>query len=96
MELNVAQRAAGNYLEQLTAIVAPLLMAGSFMPRFAAAVGAFYLVGRHLHTSGFKPKTSTNGRVPGFGTCMLSQALLIVCCLCRGFRMTGILQPFGL
>ncbi len=41
---------AGNYLEQLTAIVVLEIFAGLSFPRLAAAIGVVYIIGRGLYT----------------------------------------------
>lgn len=96
MELNVAQRAAGNFLEQITAIVTLLLLSGLFFPKPAAIIGGVYMVGRQMYTSGFKSKTGTGGRTSGFMVIMLCHIGLLGMTLFSGVKMTGLLTQFGL
>lgn len=96
MELNVAQRTAGNYLEQITGIVALELLAGLFYPITSAVIGGVYMVGRQMYTSGFKSKTGTGGRVAGFMVVTVCYLSLTGITLFSGLRMTGLLAPLGL
>eukprot|EP00300_Choanocystis_sp_HF-7_P033939 c46404_g1_i1.p1 GENE.c46404_g1_i1~~c46404_g1_i1.p1 ORF type:complete len:205 (+),score=48.91 c46404_g1_i1:72-617(+) len=96
MELNVAQRAAGNYLEQITPIVTLELLSGLFYPRVSASIGVAYLVGRFLYTRGFKSKSGTGARGTGFGIAYLSHAALLAITIFSGVRLTGVLSRFGL
>jgi glutathione S-transferase len=95
MELNIAQRCAGNYLEQITAIVTLLLLAGLFFPVPAAAIGGVYMVGRQLYSSGFKSKSGTGGRTTGFMIVISCHLALLGITLFSGLRMTGHLAQFG-
>ncbi len=89
MALNTAQRAAGNYLEQQTAVITLLLLNGVFNPVFSAVIGAVYMFGRHLYSSGFQSKAGVGNRVHGFGICMLCYMTLFVSTMLNGLRMTG-------
>jgi len=89
MKLNTAQRAAGNYLEQQTAIITLLLLSGLFNPIFSACTGAVYMVGHYMYATGFKDKKGTSARGPGFGMVMLCHLALLGCTVFNGLRMTG-------
>jgi len=95
MAINTAQRAAGNYLEQQTAIVTLLLLSGLFYPVFSAATGAAYMVGRYLYSTGIRSKSGTSARGPGFGICMLCHLTLLGCSVFSGIRMTGIFSSLA-
>mmetsp|Transcript_13057 Transcript_13057/g.36740 ORF Transcript_13057/g.36740 Transcript_13057/m.36740 type:complete len:186 (-) Transcript_13057:68-625(-) len=95
MKLNTAQRAAGNYLEQQTAIITLLMLSGVFHPIFAASTGAVYMVGRYLYQTGMTSKHGVGKRVPGFGICMLCHLALLGCTVFSGLRMTGLFVGFA-
>lgn len=95
MALNTAQRAAGNYLEQQTAIVTLLLLSGLFYPLFAASIGAVYMVGRYLFSTGIQSKSGTSGRAKGFFICMLCHLALLGCTIFSGIRMTGMFKSLA-
>jgi len=86
---NVAQRTAGNYIEQITPILALLLLSGLFHPLTAAAAGAAYFFGRVLYTLGFKGKFGIPSRAPGFLICLLCQLSLTGLVALSGLKMTG-------
>jgi len=58
------QRGHYNYVEQFAAAQSALLISGIFYPRFAAAVGAVYIVGRQLYAWGYRSR-GPNGRMVG-------------------------------
>eukprot|EP00961_Rhodomonas_salina_P037215 500277-Rhodomonas_salina.3 len=96
MEVNVAQRCAGNYLEALTQIIVFMLISGLFAPIPVACVGVVYLIARQIYTSGFKGSKGPGGRVYGFGPIALSQFGLFLSSVFFGLRMTGLLDSLGL
>ena len=99
MELNIAQRCAGNYLEQITAILFLLVISGLFFPRFSAAVGAVYLISRILYTYGFKRQLSKSGPIRsrglGFAGAMLCHLALLASSVYASLVMTGTISEFN-
>lgn len=53
-----------NYLEQFGSAQVLLLTSGLFYPRFAAAMGGLYIVGRQVYASGYQSK-GPGGRLMG-------------------------------
>ena len=64
LAFNNAQRAHGNYLEQLPAILLLLLVNGLTVPRLAVPMGVVYMVGRHVYGEGYRNQGPV-GRVAG-------------------------------
>jgi uncharacterized membrane protein YecN with MAPEG domain len=92
MLLNVAQRAAGNYQEQLPQIITLTLLAGLFFPCLTAGIAAVYIVARGLYTAGFKSMKGPGRRATWFGLIILAQLVLFVLTVLGGLRFTGVLN----
>jgi hypothetical protein len=96
MEINIAQRVAGNYMEHLTQICMFMLISGLFAPIPIACIGVVYLIGRYLYGAGFKGNKGPSGRGIGFAIVALSLVILFFSSVFFGLRMTGVLDPLGL
>ncbi|OMH79252.1 Microsomal glutathione S-transferase 3 [Zancudomyces culisetae] len=71
VEFNSAIRVHQNYVEQLPIAVGGVLLGGLYFPRFSAALGAVYVVGRFLYAQGYT-KFGPKGRMAGAITANLS------------------------
>jgi len=58
---NCAQRAHSNYLEHLPQFFVTLFISGLQFPKFAAAAGAAWLVGRIIYQQGYTNPTKERG-----------------------------------
>jgi len=85
-DLNNAQRAHYNYLEQLPTVITTLCIAGLTYPRVTVVLGAGMLVGRFLYARGYR-NAGSRGRLPG--------VLLIDACL-AGLLIAGGLSGWSI
>lgn len=67
------------------AVLALLLLSGAFYPRFSAATGAIYVVGRYLYARGYR-RDGAKGRT--LGAIVLDIALVLL----LGGAVTGSLS----
>jgi glutathione S-transferase len=65
-DFNNHMRAHYNYVEGVASITTALLISGLFYPRWSAAWGATYVVGRQLYAIGYR-RSGAQGRLLGVG-----------------------------
>jgi len=75
LDLNNAQRAHGNYVEQLPVAITFSVVSGLTYPRLTAVAGAAYIVGRQLYATGYRKRGPT-GRF--FGVAILDIGLIVL------------------
>ena len=70
---NCYQRAHQNYLEHIPHFLVLLLLSSLYMPKYAAALGALWLVGRTVYALGYYTGNPKN-RLYGFGVSILAHS----------------------
>eukprot|EP00386_Alphamonas_edax_P005780 GDKI01018859.1.p2 GENE.GDKI01018859.1~~GDKI01018859.1.p2 ORF type:complete len:183 (+),score=71.38 GDKI01018859.1:110-658(+) len=85
---NNAQRAHQNYLEHLTPVLAFLLLSGLVYPRFAAALGVVYIIGREVYGQAYR-KHGADKRLIGAIIFDIALLGLFGGCICAGSALAG-------
>jgi len=88
LAFNCAQRVHQNYLEQLTAILAALLISGLSFPRLAFVAGILYVVGRALYGIGYRANGPT-GRRQGALVLDIALVLLLFSAIASSVQLAG-------
>lgn len=75
---NCAQRAHGNFTENLTPTIAGMLIAGLRFPLIAASLGAFWSVSRVVYVRGYVSTAGPSGRFTGVAMATAASFLLYI------------------
>lgn len=90
-EFNCAQRAHQNYVEQAASVVILVLAAGLYLPKFAAACGAAYMLGRALYSAGYA-SGGPAGRLVGAIILDIALVALFVAAVWQGAQHAGVVD----
>ncbi|KAI1487540.1 MAPEG family protein [Biscogniauxia mediterranea] len=85
-KFNLAQRAHGNYTENLAPFLTALLISGLHFPQASAGLGAAWVFARFWYAAGYTG-SGPQGRLPGFVISALSDLALKVLALMTGVKM---------
>jgi uncharacterized membrane protein YecN with MAPEG domain len=85
VEINNANRAHYNFVEQIGVVIPLILIAGLYFPFYAAVIGAAHAVGRVIYTIGYVFR-GADGRLPGAGICDIAILALFVLAPWSGYK----------
>ncbi|KAH8194915.1 hypothetical protein TruAng_010918 [Truncatella angustata] len=85
-KFNCAQRAHGNFVENVTPFLGALLISGLRYPTASAALGAAWVIGRVWYAAGYVSR-GPPGRIGGFTISSLSDLALKAMALWTGVQM---------
>ncbi|KAI2602414.1 membrane-associated proteins in eicosanoid and glutathione metabolism [Hypoxylon sp. NC1633] len=83
---NCAQRAHGNYTENLAPFLGALLISGLYFPTASAALGAVWVFGRIWYAVGYT-SYGPQGRLKGFGLAVVSDSALKIMAVIAGVKL---------
>ncbi|KAI8627766.1 membrane-associated proteins in eicosanoid and glutathione metabolism [Xylariaceae sp. FL1651] len=85
-KFNLAQRAHGNFTENLTPFITGLLIAGLRYPNPAAYAGAAWVAGRFAYAYAYV-NHGPNGRLPGYVVSQLGKTAVTVMAVMASYHM---------
>lgn len=88
-KFNLAQRAHGNLLENMSQTIASILVAGLVYPRAAPILGSIWVLGRIIYSYGYimSTKPQGKGRLYGGPVMYVGQLGLWVLCIMAGIKL---------